>query len=72
MTIGRWIEKVASRDTALVVIALCTVIATCWLYLLAGAGTGMSTWAMTSWSMAVGSPRALAMAIATPTQWTPA
>ncbi len=67
---GRWIESLAEHERLLVLTALCAVILGSWLYLLAGSGTGMSTWAMTSWSMAIGSPQALSMAIATPVSWT--
>jgi predicted metal-binding membrane protein len=51
--------------------ALGAVIFASWIYLMAGAGTGMSIMAMTSWSMAIGAPEALSMALATPVDWTP-
>ena len=70
MSSGSWIETVVSHEKGLVLAALCTVIAASWFYLLAGAGTGMSPMAMTSWSMAVGAPEALSRAVATPVNWT--
>lgn len=65
------IEKTLNHERRLVATALCAVIVACWAYLLAGAGTGMSTLGMTSWQMAIGAPRALSMAVATPVDWTP-
>ena len=65
-----WIEKLISHDRTIALAALCAVIAASWLYLLAGAGTGMSPTAMTSWPMAIGAPEALSRAIATPVSWT--
>ena len=62
------LERVLLNDRAFVVTALGVVIVVSWLYLLAGAGTGMSTWAMTSWRMALGLSTAMAM----PVEWTPA
>ena len=70
MPSASWIEKLVSHEKTFVLAALCSVIAASWLYLLAGAGTGMSPLAMTSWQMAIGAPEALSMAIATPVNWT--
>ena len=72
MSSGSWIEKLVGHEKAIVLAALCTVIAASWLYLLAGAGTGMNPMAMTSWAMAIGAPEALSRAVATPVNWTPA
>lgn len=65
-----WIERTLNHERLLVLAALLAVILASWIYLLAGAGTGMSTIAMTSWSMAIGMPDALSMALATPVDWT--
>lgn len=70
MPSASWIETTLSHERRLVVAALCAVVVASWIYLLAGAGTGMSTVAMTSWQMAIGAPRALSMAVATPVEWT--
>ena len=70
MSSASWIEKVVGHEKIIVLAALCTVIAASWSYLLAGAGTGMSPMAMTSWSMAIGAPEALSRAVATPVNWT--
>ncbi len=70
MPSASWIEKLVSHEKTLVLAALCSVIAASWLYLLAGAGTGMSPLAMTSWQMAFGVPEALSRAVATPVNWT--
>ncbi len=72
MSSASWIEKLLGFERILVLVALCSVIAASWLYLLAGAGTGMSPMAMTSWAMAIGAPEALSRAVATPVDWTPA
>lgn len=71
MPSGRWFERLLSLDRVLLLLVLGAVIVASWLYLLAGSGTGMNTWAMTSWSMAVGAPEALSRAIAVPVFWTP-
>ena len=65
-----WIERTLDHQRLLVLAALCAVIIASWIYLLAGAGTGMSTLAMTSWEMAIGTPQALSRAVATPVDWT--
>jgi predicted metal-binding membrane protein len=65
-----WVEKTLNHERLLVLAALCAVILASWSYLVAGAGTGMSTIAMTSWSMAIGAPEALSTAVATPADWT--
>jgi hypothetical protein len=51
----------------IVSLALMVVIVGSWLYLVADAGTGMSTIAMTSWKMALGLSHSLSM----PVEWTP-
>ncbi len=61
------IERILIYDRMVVIGALLLVIAASWAYLLAGAGTGMSTWAMTSWRMALGLSKAMAM----PVEWSP-
>lgn len=53
------------RDRTIVIGSLVAVIAGSWAYLLAGAGTGMSTLEMSSWRMALG----LGDAITTPVAW---
>ena len=65
-----WIERTLNHERRLVLAALCAVIIASWIYLMAGAGTGMSIIAMTSWSAAIGAPEALSMALATPVDWT--
>jgi predicted metal-binding membrane protein len=50
----REFEELLKHDRAVVVSALVLVIAVSWLYLLAGAGTGMSAFEMSSLSMAIG------------------
>lgn len=82
-TIGAWagrkLEDLLMHDRAVVVAALVFVIAISWLYLLVGAGTGMSAFEMSSLSMAIGTsmglPTSNAMgqamvAMATPADWT--
>jgi predicted metal-binding membrane protein len=56
-------EAVLRRDRAVVVAALIVVIALCWIWIVTGAGTGMSAIEMTRM------PRDMAM---TPATWTPA
>lgn len=51
---GREFEAMLKRDRAVVVAALVSVIAVCWLYLWSGAGMGMSALEMSSLSMAPG------------------
>jgi predicted metal-binding membrane protein len=73
----REFEDLLKRDRAVVVAALVFIIAISWLYLLAGAGTGMSVFEMSSLSMAMGLPMTDAMgvamvAMATPADWTSA
>ena len=67
MSGDRWIDWPLKHDKTVVIACLCAVAVGSWAYLLAGAGTGMSTFAMTSWNMATG---ALSHA-ATPMDWTP-
>ena len=71
----RKFEDLLKHDRAVVVAALFFVIAMSWLYLLAGAGTGMSAFEMSSLSMAMGLPMTDAMgqaiiAMATRADWT--
>ena len=71
----REFEDLLKHDRAVVVAALVFVIAVSWLYLLAGAGTGMSAFEMSSLSLAMGLPMTDAMgqamvAMATPADWT--
>jgi predicted metal-binding membrane protein len=60
------LERMLMRDRGLVIVALSIVILGSWFYVLAGAGTGMSTWNMTSWKMALGLSHSMAM----PVEWT--
>lgn len=57
------LERLLMRDRTIVIIALSVVALASWLYLLAGAGTGMNTIAMTSWRMALGFADSMAMPI---------
>jgi predicted metal-binding membrane protein len=79
----REFEDLLKHDRAVVVAALVFVIAISWLYLLAGAGMGMSAFEMSSLSMAIGASRGSSMglpmtdamgqamvAMATPADWT--
>lgn len=79
----REFEDLLKHDRAVVVAALVFVIAASWLYLLAGAGTGMSPFEMSSLSMAIGASGGSSMgppmtdamgqamvAMATPAGWT--
>jgi predicted metal-binding membrane protein len=61
------LERLLLHHKAIVVWALVAVITGSWLYLLMGAGTGMSTIDMTSWQMALGLTQSMTMPIA----WTP-
>ena len=60
------LERVLMRERLLVIVALSIAIIASWVYVLAGAGTGMSTWKMTSWKMALGLSHSMAM----PVEWT--
>ena len=76
MSVNATLEAVARRDRLVVVTALTTVIALSWMYLLAGAGMGMSAFEMTHMSqlgVAEAMPaRGMAdMAMMTPAVWTP-
>lgn len=71
----REFEDMLKHDRAVVVAALVFVIAISWLYLLAGAGTGMPVLEMSSLSMAMGLPMtdaigAAMVAMAAPADWT--
>jgi predicted metal-binding membrane protein len=61
------IERLLMHNRVIVIIALTVVIVASWAYVLAGAGTGMSTLKMTSWQMALGLSHSMAM----PVNWTP-
>ena len=75
-------ERLLLRDRAVVIAALCLVVAAGWFYTLAGAGMGMPALDMTSLSMALGWPEEREMAdlptgmanamaaMATPVDWT--
>ncbi|MFY0611557.1 MAG: DUF2182 domain-containing protein [Hyphomicrobiaceae bacterium] len=43
-------ESILRRDRWITIVGLCTVTVGAWAYILAGAGTGMNVWAMTTWS----------------------
>ena len=62
------IERALLYDRTIVIVALGVVIAVSWIFVLAGAGTGMSAWDMTSWKMALGLSRPMSMAM--PVDWT--
>src|SRR5262245_23491322 len=71
----REFEGLLKHDRAVVVAALVFVITISWLYLLVGAGTGMSAFEMSSLSLAMGLPLIDAigqatMAMVTPADWT--
>jgi predicted metal-binding membrane protein len=79
----REFEDLLKHDRAVVVAALVFVIAISWLYLLAGAGMGMSAFEMSSLSMAIGASGGSSMGLpmtdamgqamvpmATPANWT--
>jgi len=75
----REFEGLLKHDRAVVVAALVFVTAISWLYLLVGAGTGMSAFEMSSLSMAIGASMGLSttnatgqamVAMATPADWT--
>ena len=64
----REFEGLLKHDRAVVVAALVFVIAVSWLYLMVGAGTGMSAFEMSSLSMAIGAPGGSSTGV--PTTWT--
>ena len=74
----REFEDLLKHDRAVVVAALVFVIVVSWLYVLAGAGTGMSAFEMSSLSMAMGldghamtgAMGQAMVAMATPADWT--
>jgi predicted metal-binding membrane protein len=43
------VERALDRNRAVVGVGLAVIVLLAWLYLLLGAGTGMSAWAMTTW-----------------------
>lgn len=53
---GFALEAIFKRDTAVVALALLALTLLAWLVLLAGAGTGMDTLAMSSWLLPLGGP----------------
>lgn len=63
------IEDLLRNDRRVVAAVLVLIILCSWFFVLAGAGTGMSTLAMTSWEMAIGAPSALGHALASPVRW---
>lgn len=65
----REFEGLLRHDRAVVVAALVFVIVVCWLYLLAGAGTDMSVFEMSSLSMAIGTSGGSSMGAATAWAW---
>jgi predicted metal-binding membrane protein len=67
------LEAILRRDRLVVVVALISVIALSWAYLLAGAGMGMSAFEMTSMSQheMTGGVSEEGMAMLTPAIWTP-
>ena len=62
------IERALLHDRTIVIIALGVLIAASWVFVLVGAGTGMSAWDMTSWKMALGLSGPMRMAM--PVEWT--
>ncbi len=68
VAVGETFEVIVRRDRLVVVTALTAVIALAWVYLLAGAGMGMSAVEMTRLSQ---SGMAGGMATMTPAVWTP-
>ena len=65
----REFEGLLRHDRTVVVAALVFVIVVCWLYLLAGAGTGMSVFEMSSLSLAIGTSGGSSMGAATTWAW---
>jgi predicted metal-binding membrane protein len=49
-------EALLKRDSAIVAVALVTLVALAWLVVLLGAGTGMDPFAMSGWLMPAGAP----------------
>jgi predicted metal-binding membrane protein len=64
------IEKILQHERALVLGMLAAIVVASWLFLLAGAGTGMSAFSMTSLPMALGLTERVPIALATPAAWT--
>jgi predicted metal-binding membrane protein len=50
-----WLDRLLAAPRAMVGAALAAIVALAWLYVLTGAGTGMSPWAMTAWLPPFGS-----------------
>ena len=67
--LGR-IERLLQNERVLVLSMLAVVVVASWLFLLAGAGTGMSAYSMTSMPMALGLTERVPIALATPAAWT--
>ena len=65
------LEAVIRRDRLVVVTALISVVALSWVYLLTGAGTGMSAFEMTHMPRPGIAGDMTGMAMMTPTVWTP-
>lgn len=66
------IERVLNHERKFVAAVLLAAMAASWLFVLQGAGTGMSVLAMTSWDMAIGAPGQFEIALASPAPWTSA
>ncbi len=60
------IEALLRRDRIIVAVGLLVIVALSWLWLFTGAGTGMSSWAMTTWSFPPPISSAPAMTMAWP------
>ena len=76
MTVDATLEAVVRRDRVVVIAALVIVIGLSWVYLLGGAGMGMSALEMTRMSQAgmaegAGQGSMAGMAMMTPAVWTP-
>ena len=65
------LEAMVRRDRVIVVILLTAVIALSWVYLLAGAGMGMTAFEMTRMSRPEMATSITRMAVMTPSVWTP-
>ena len=63
------LESILRRERAIGIALLSLVVAGCWLYLLSGAGMGMSAWNMTSLEMALGIAPEMGMAMDGARDW---
>ena len=70
MNVAGWIEWPLRHERFTVGVLLGVAIAGAWVFVLTGAGTGMSVSAMTSLDMALGAPAAVSRAVASGTEWT--